>query len=120
MAKIFCVDDDALTLKFYQDFFRKTDEVYVTLKAEDILARLSSNPDLILTDSGRKRQISGYRLARAIREDPNPGFRKIPIIFYSGREASDDERSFFDRTILKGNVDELRVVVASFLRNPSY
>lgn len=89
--KIFVVDDDQFFLKVFSRKVAKSTKVKVVSfdNAEDCLARLNENPDLIITDfylaNGRSDRMNGDELLKQVKVINE----KIPVMIMSAQEHSE-------------------------------
>lgn len=103
MYKILVVDDNEETLYIYARLFSKSGyEVAIARGGEEALEQISkSRPDLVILDVMMPK-LSGWELARIIRNTPK--WKSIIILIVSGAIS---ERDGLKRLALENDVDEV-------------
>lgn len=102
MYKILVIDDNVDTLYIYTRIFSKSYEVAIARGGEEALEQINkSRPDLVILDVMMPK-LSGWELARTIRN--TPGWKSIVILIVSGAFS---ERDGLQRLALENDVDEV-------------
>ncbi len=90
--KLFIVEDDPETIKFYNLFFKKYYEVDLCSKSNEFFELINLKKyDCILMDIALSDEVSGLDIIKKLKNDPK--YSKIPIICVTAHVKSVDKQN---------------------------